>query len=484
MINKNKTLTRISIFNLIYYLANALFPMIISIYVSRIILPDGVGKVAYALNVASYFGALASFGIPTYAARCIAQRKDNPTEKNRVFSQLFMMNAITTTIATLLYIIYVSVTFIGGDLFLIVCAGTNILINYINIDWLFTGEEEYQFITIRSITIKAISLLAVFSFVREKNDYRVYALITSITLCGNYLFNLVHAHKLVKFDFSDFEIKRHIKPVFYMSISVLLASIYNKIDITMLGVVSTNHIIGLYSNAHKIVGIVIDGITAISTAFLPRLSFYYIHDKQKFEDLIVKGLKITIFLAFPIAAGLFILAPQTIEVLYGSEFAPVSTTIRVFTPIILIKSIGMLVGFLPMMTSSNEKKRLPAALLGCISNVILNYLFLPLLYQNGAALASVLSEGLLCGYLFFAMRKIVFITLPRDSFSQALFTTICMGLIVWFITLLPINNLLKVIGGICIGIMVYSVENFMIRNEAMMFFIGKIAQTVKKEYFA
>lgn len=50
-----KTLTNNSIYIIIYTVVNILFPFLTLIYVSRVLLPAGVGRVASAQNIASYF---------------------------------------------------------------------------------------------------------------------------------------------------------------------------------------------------------------------------------------------------------------------------------------------------------------------------------------------------------------------------------------------------------------------------------------------
>ena len=47
-----KSLAKNSIYNIIYTTVNIIFPLISSMYVSRVLMADGVGKVAYALNLA------------------------------------------------------------------------------------------------------------------------------------------------------------------------------------------------------------------------------------------------------------------------------------------------------------------------------------------------------------------------------------------------------------------------------------------------
>ena len=61
-----KSMLKNSVFNIIYTASNILFPFITSIYVSRILLPVGVGKVASAQNIASYFVTAAALGLPSY----------------------------------------------------------------------------------------------------------------------------------------------------------------------------------------------------------------------------------------------------------------------------------------------------------------------------------------------------------------------------------------------------------------------------------
>lgn len=71
-----KSLTKNSIYNIIYTLVNILFPFATSIYVSRILLTVGVGKVAAAQNIASYFVTLAALGLPSYGVREFAKIRE------------------------------------------------------------------------------------------------------------------------------------------------------------------------------------------------------------------------------------------------------------------------------------------------------------------------------------------------------------------------------------------------------------------------
>ena len=55
--------------------ANFLFPLITFSYVSRVLTPNGTGKIAFVNSVISYFLYIACLGIPAYGRRESAKQK-------------------------------------------------------------------------------------------------------------------------------------------------------------------------------------------------------------------------------------------------------------------------------------------------------------------------------------------------------------------------------------------------------------------------
>ena len=66
-------LVKNSVFNLSYRGFNVLYPLITTAYISRIFLADGVGEIAFAINIVTYFTLAASLGIPNYAVKVLAR---------------------------------------------------------------------------------------------------------------------------------------------------------------------------------------------------------------------------------------------------------------------------------------------------------------------------------------------------------------------------------------------------------------------------
>ena len=423
-----KSLMKNSVFNTLYTILNLAFPLIISTYVARVLLPDGVGKVAYAQTIVAYFVMLAMLGIPNYGLREISKVRDDFERKSKLFSELVAMNAVSTIIALILFIIMiVNVESFYSQYLLFGACGSLIFFNLFNIDWLYQGEEEYEYIVFRSICVKIITLILIFFLVNDTGDIVIYAMLLTFATAGNYFFNLYHAKKYVKLRFNNIRFKQHFKPVIIMAIGVLLSSIYGKIDITMHKSMASDTNIGYYSYANKIIEICITICTSITAVFMPRLSYYYKYDKEKFYVLLKTGTDILSLVTFPMCIGVYILAPELIYILFGQDFVHAALTVRVLSILVLIKSYGNLLCFQLVMCTGNEKERIPATAIGSTANIVFNWWLIPIWLELGAAVATVISELVVNGYQFVQMKKKLNFKISLLPITQSCISAIFMG---------------------------------------------------------
>ena len=196
MLGKEKSLTQNSIANVLYNLLKVLFPLIYSTYVSHILLASGVGKISFAQNIVQYFTILAALGIPNYGIREIAKIKNSEIMTNKLFNELISINFISTTICALLYFTLVnSIEFFAPERLLYNVVGINILLNYFNVEWFYQGKEEFAYIAVRSFWVKLISLLFIFLFVKKREDYIIYAFISTVVIASNSILNVCNLRK-------------------------------------------------------------------------------------------------------------------------------------------------------------------------------------------------------------------------------------------------------------------------------------------------
>lgn len=386
-----KTLVRSACWNLLHSALDALFPLVTTAYVSRVLAPEGVGAVAEARNFVSWFTMFALLGIPQYGLREIARREE---DTDRLFSELAVLGAVSTAICSAVYFLCVWRWFPNNVLYWIF--GLELLLQALNIDWFFRGKEEYGSLTVRSLLTKLITLALVLVLVKEKQDGAVYCLISCLGKAGGYLWNVVHLRK--RLTFRGLHIKKHILPAVTMLTGMAAAGLYGKVDITMLSVLGTESSVGFYSSAYKVINIVVGLVGAVSVVFLPRLSRNY-HDNGRCGDTVSMGLKAVLLLALPCCVGLILVAEELTQVLFGGAFAPAAGTIRILAVLVLVKGAGDILCYQPLVSAGKERKLIKAYLLASAANMILDAALIPNWGHNGAAAASVLSELVVNGVL-------------------------------------------------------------------------------------
>ena len=457
---EKKSILKNSFYSICYKLMNVLFPLLISIYSSHVLLSEGVGKVALAQNIVTYFVTLAALGIPNYGTKRIGGMQFDIKERNKVFTELFVINLISTLICTLAFFVTIFTVpyFHGNNLYYIF--SFLLILNTINVDWLYQGLEEYKYIAIRSICVKAICLIALPVFVRKRTDVPQYAIILCAATVGNYFFNIIHLHKYVQFDFERLNLKRHLKPILILLASVCATEIYTMLDSTMVGTLCSEKELGYYTNAMKTARMSYVFVTAACAVFLPRLSLYFKEErKTEFNSL---------------AAGLELLADIIIPVLFGVDFLPGVTTLRILAVLVIILSVAYIGGHVILISANMEEHTMYAAFTGAISNFLMNIILIRRYGFNGAAIASVIAETLVTTVLLLSAKKVVSYHFQKQFILSILASTGAMSLGVIILKRMIQNNLISLVVCIIGGGLIYFVAQFCLKNEIVVSVLSKI----------
>ena len=157
------------LFNLLLTGFNIIFPVISFPYAAKILGPVGIGKVQFILSFSQYFALIAALGIPIYGVRIISQSAHNTKLLYKNLGELLYIHIICSIAITVLYLIVVtSFSFFGHDKSLYFLSGMIILMGFTSVDWYFTGIENFKVIALRSVTVKLISLIGLYLFVKTR----------------------------------------------------------------------------------------------------------------------------------------------------------------------------------------------------------------------------------------------------------------------------------------------------------------------------
>lgn len=405
---KKASLTLNFVMNAILTMSQFLFPLITFPYISRILLPTGTGKVSFATSVVSYFALFAQLGIPTYGIRACAKVRDDRKALERTVQELFLINLIMSILAYI--VLFLAIAFVPRmrqekALFLIV--GLTILFNAIGMEWLYKALEQYTYITVRSIIFKLIAVVAMFVLVHEQKDYVIYGGISILAASASNVFNFFHAHKYVSIKpVGSYNFRQHLKPIVIFFAMSCAATIYTNLDTVMLGFMTSDAEVGYYNAAVKIKSILVSVVTSLGVVLLPRASYYVEHKlMDEFYRITQKAINFVFLIAVPLTVYFILFAKEGIFFLSGSEYASSILPMQVIMLTVFFIGLTNIMGIQMLIPLGKEKMVLYSEIAGAIADLILNTLLIPIMASTGAAIGTVVAEGVVFAVQFWALRK-------------------------------------------------------------------------------
>lgn len=444
--SENKSLSKGGAYYLIYNVLNMAFPFLTGLYVARTLLPSNIGDVVAAQNLATYFCILAFLGIPTYGLREIAKTRNCREERNKVFSELYVINLISTVFFTTVYFILIGFIPIYRQNFLLYAiVGLSIALNSFNISWLYEGLEEFRFISLRNIAFKSLSFICLIFFVRTPNDYLAYAAITVVGTAGNNIVNMLYYSKFATLSFRKLNLRRHLKSIFYLVMVNLAIEIYSLMDITMMNFMCHKENIAYYKYGVAANNILLQVVNTFTMVLVPRISYYYKQNMMgDFNNLVSKGMRLIILTSVPMIVGIFFTSDFLVQQMYGFQYVNSAIVLKMCSLLLLISPIGYLLGSRMLLVSGHEDKMVICVGLGALVNLIGNVLLIPRMQEVGAAIASIVS-GLIVMIVYVGYGRNYFrLVNVSKSAVKVVVSAFLMGVFLFACTKIDVNGWIKV----------------------------------------
>lgn len=393
--------------NAVLTMSSFLFPIITFPYVSRILLPEGTGKVSFAVSVVNYFAMFAQLGIPTYGIRACAKVRDDREQLTRTVHELLMINLVMSAVAYLVFI--VSVTFVPRlqaekTLFLVV--SITIAFNAIGMEWLYKALEQYVYITVRSVICKFIALIALFLLVRSKSDYVIYGGISIFASSASNLLNFIHARKYIDFtNVGSYHPARHLRAVLIFFAMACATTVYTNLDTVMLGFMKSDTDVGYYNAAVKIKTILVSMVTSLGAVLLPRSSYYVEHgEREEFYRISAKAAHFVLIISLPMLVFFVLFARPGIYLLSGTAYEGAVIPMQIIMPTLLLIGLSNIFGIQMLVPLGGERYVLYSEIAGAICDLVINWMLIPRLSSAGAAIGTVVAEAVVLGVQVVSLR--------------------------------------------------------------------------------
>lgn len=478
----SKSIKKNLIYNIALNISKVVFPLITAPYVSRVLEPDGVGLYNFSSTYAGYFALFAVLGIPLYGVREIAKLRDSKDEENRFLSEIISLEIIMTLIITAIFLLSVIIIpQLKENYIIFVVAGIALYITPCKVEWFFSGKEEFGFITLRSIIVKILSIIALFIFVHDKDDLIVYVVLGAIATVANEFWNYI---KLLQDGYRPYltkSVKKHIKPLLILFASSIAVSIYTMLDTLMLGFMSDYNQVGFYNNANHIAKSLMPVVTSLAAVAMPRLSYYMQNNNwDEINDLMKKSLSIVSFLAFPITVGVVILAPIFVPLFFGDLFYGSILPLQMIIWVVAIIGLNNITTIQVLAGMGYDTPYLKTVLTGTICNFVLNIMLIPTCGAIGASISSVFAEmAVLIVSTIYVYKKT---PIRFKSFRELLYSIV---VVLGFIPIAYISSIITD-GWFYIGVftimagLYYTIAQLLLKNKSAIIFYNLILNKIHR----
>lgn len=467
---KKQGMQKNAILNGFKTILTVIFPLITFPYASRVLGVENIGKVNFSNSIVNYFVLLAGLGITTYATREGARIRDDKERLSAFCNQIFSINIITTSISYVALVVCMFVyPSLQGYKALLVVQGFNVIGTTIGIHWLYQIYEDYLYITVRTLFFQILSLVLLFTLVRNSGDYIMYAAVSVVSNVGSNILNFFHSRKYLKLRFSStLNLKKHLKPIFVIFASTIAITIYVNSDTTMLGIIGTDYNVGIYSTSVKIYTVFKQLISAMILVSLPRLSNLWANGKKdEYYQNARMMLNMILVVVLPVIVGINVLANQAVLILAGKSYIEAVASLRILSVGLLFSVFGTFYTNAILLPLRKEKGVLVATVVSAVLNIGLNCFLIPIYFENAAAFTTVIAEaGVLIVQILYG--KSIKLGINKMDLSGVIIASIIMGAVCCFINSKISGVIFSSIIVVLVGVIIYFLFLYIFKNSLIM----------------
>lgn len=469
------------IYNVAYQILTFLTPIITAPYLSRTLGADNLGKFNYTYSIVYWFILFGTMGISLYGSKEIAKVSNDREKLSKKFSEIFSLQFLCTLISLIIYY-FVFLTFDFKYHMVFLLQGGMLLSSMFEITWFYVGLENFKKTTFRGFIIKLLMVSGILLLVHNENDLYLYMTFIIIMNVIGSLMIWVGINKIIDFKIPKFkDIVPHFKENFVLFIPQISSSIYSVFDQTMIGLLYDDiSEVGFYTQAHKLVNMLMFIITTIGTVMLPNI----VRKKSEKNDDTVKLItnntfKIALFLSIPIAIGFSVVSPFFIPWFLPKDFGKVAYIICCLTPTIVFISLSNVFGMQYLIVNDESKKYTISVTSGCVVNIVLNALLIGRFGAYGAAIASSITELVILLIQYNFVKK----TFNFDGIIKKIFRYLGVGILMGAgalgVGLVMGSGILTNIVQVLVGMLIYFGILFIMHDDIEHFLIDKFLVTFR-----
>lgn len=395
-----KEVTKKTIQNSSWLISEKIFTMTIGVFVTALVAryfgPENYGKFNYAMAFSTLFIILSGLGLDTLAVKSII---DKEYDEGTILCTSFFLR-ILGGILIIIISIFIIMLFEPDDhklqILVLILSSTMAFKAFEVIEYWIHAYQRAKISSIIRMAVYMLTALLKIMLVYLKGNLIHYALIylADSIVMGIALIIAYYLKRTIisEWDFNLIFAKDILKKSSYLIISGLMITLYMRVDQLMLGAMMPNKSeLGLYSAAAQIACLWYFVPEAIITSFKPLIMNSRNNDKENYARLVQLLYTIVAWVGIIFSILILVFSKIIINILYGAEFIKSAS---ILTISIWAGTFAMLgsVRYIWLICEGLQRYTLIFMGAGFISNIILNYLLIPVSGGYGAAIATLTSQ--------------------------------------------------------------------------------------------
>jgi polysaccharide transporter, PST family len=391
--------------------ANYVLPLVTLPYLVRVLGVSNFGLIAFVQAFIQYFVIVTDYGFGFTATRDIAINRDDPRKVSEIFSNVMGARMLLALVSLIIIgFVVVSVPKFRENWLVYLFTYGLVLDSVLFPSWFFQGMERMKYISIRNISAKIIFTFSIFIFVRKPSDYLYVPLINSlgILLSGGLTLIFLFRNFRVKFYYpSLITIYLHLKDGWAIFISLISINLYTTTNTFVLGLLTNNTVVGIYSAGEKIINVINQLFRPFAQAAYPFITKLASESRDSAIRKIRLIFKVTFIISFFSFLILFLFANQIVAMVLGNNFSGSIEIVRVLSPLLIIVPLAGVLANLSLLPFKLDKYFSRIYMVGGIANLVLLFTFLYIfsLEGRGAAWANVFTEVGVTFAMFIILKK-------------------------------------------------------------------------------
>lgn len=384
--------------------------LFVSVWVARYLGPAQFGELAYVVAFVAFFQAFAQLGLDSIVIRDMARDRNAAPE---LLGTTLWLRLLVGFVCWGAAIGGMALLRPGDDTALLlvsIVAGTIVFQAADTVDlWFQSLTQSKRTVGAKGISYLTASLLKV-ALILAHAPLAAFAIVTLIEMALSAL-ALVFAYRRYPAPFAWTWHASRVRELLRESWPLLLSGaavvIYMRIDQIMLREMVGEAELGIYSAALSISQAWYFIPMVICSSVAPTISRKKVESEEAYLSALQRLFGLMLMISLTVSIAIALIAQPVVNLLYGAAYSATAAVLAIH----VFANVPVSLGVAQSLWITNERRptfALYRTVLGCVANIVLNFLLIPKYGATGAAIATLAAQFLAAVvYNFFAARDVL-----------------------------------------------------------------------------